>query len=126
MAKQMFYADERGVEYPASYWKPVLVSVNKVDRTARVVFYGFVNKDAADQGKAAVGVKEYPVNPAHFDTFFGVSVLDPEGRNPYKAAYEVAMATLEGPAPEPYPDDDGNQVIPPDTRKSFFDGGLDV
>jgi len=113
MAKIGSFVDQYDDVYPSSYWRPVQVNVCKEDKNAHIIFYGFESE--AKKGKRSIGQKSYSVGGEDFDTYFGTSSLDPEGKNPYAAAYTYADNKL---------DKDSGQVDEDDKpiMVSFFDG----
>lgn len=118
MAFQMHFTDSKtGAQYAQSYWIPVTINLNKQTRQGTIHFYGFVDAAARQEGKQKIASKIYGVQPAAYDEYFGPDAQNPEGRNPYSTAYELASAVLEGPAPA-----EGEE----DTRVSFFAGASHV
>jgi hypothetical protein len=117
MAYEMEFISDDGVEHTESYWIIVQSNINKIDKNANFTFYGYHNKAARDAKKQNIGSKNYSLSSDEFDTYLGTSALNPEGKNPYEAAYAYANATLEGQAPA-----EGEE----DTRVSFFDGATEV
>ena len=90
MAFEMSFTDEFGEVYPNSYWKVVQCNIARFEKSGLVVFQGF--KDAANVGKRIIGHKEYIVDEALYDAYFSTDMLDPQGENPYRAAYLMALA----------------------------------
>ena len=90
MAFTLPHADEYGDAFPKSYWKPAQVNLSSLDKTGVVVFYGFEGE--AEKGKRVIGQKSYAVTPQQFGEFFAADELNPEGRNPWAAAYEFALS----------------------------------
>jgi hypothetical protein len=129
MAKQMSFDTLIGMTCEESYWIPVQVNLNKVDKTGMVMFYGYANKAARDSAKQNIGQKSYTVNAAAFDKYFGPTAINPEGMNQFLAAYKLAEETLEGErCQDKVKDVDGNDTeeLVPDTRVSFFAEATDV
>lgn len=96
MAFEMSFTDEYGELYPASYWKVVQCNINRIEKTGHVAFYGYAS--AASLGKRIIATKDYRVDAALYDIFFETVVLDPEGENPYKAAYLMAAQVKDTPS----------------------------
>ena len=111
MALQMTYTDVYEDTYPESYWRLMDCNINKPAKTGNVTFYGYA--DAAQKGKRVIGSKSYVVDASLFDQFFGPTVLDPEGANPYESAYLMAKAVKD-------------ELAADGKYKSFFDGAIDV
>lgn len=89
MAFKMSYTDLFGEEYPESYWRVVETNLAKPEKRGRVVFYGYPSE--AQKGKRIIGQKEYAVDQALFEAHFETPALSPDGDNPYKAAYALAL-----------------------------------
>ncbi len=94
MAKQMNYTDAAGNNYTASYWRVVLYSFSPADLTGRIVFYGYASKDARDQNKAPVGVKEYAVTQAQYAQYFAPTIAT-GATNSVQQCYDFADATKD-------------------------------
>ena len=116
MAFTLPQADEYGDTFPKSYWKPVQVNLCSLDKTGMVLFYGF--ESAANKGKRVIGRKSYAVTPEQFDRFFAADGLNPDGKNPWAAAYELALSVEEGTGKAP----EGGA----ETTRSFFAGAKAV
>ena len=125
MAKQMSAKASIGVTCPSSYWVPVQINLNKINRTGQVVFYGYASLEAKRANASPIGQKVYEVSTSQYDQFFAPTALGPEGANPAKAAYLLADSVKEGLAPNLTPDT-VTGVVPIDTRVGFFSGALDV
>ena len=78
--------------------------------TGYVTFYAYEN--ASKKGKRIIGQKAYSEDSADFATYFAADKLNPQDKNPKKAAYEFAKGKKD--------------VGQGDDAKSFFDGGIDV
>jgi hypothetical protein len=90
MALQLSHADEYGDVYEQSYWRVVQVNLCKADATGNVTFYGYASEAA--KGKRVIGSWSRAVTPEQFAEYFGPDELNPEGRNPWEAAYRFAKA----------------------------------
>lgn len=117
MAKKISYTDQYGDVFPEAYFRAVQVNLCKEDKTGNIVFYGFENE--AKKGKRVIGAKSYNVKPVDYDAYFSATVLDPEGINPLRKAYDFADSVLDVDSGEV--DGDGNKIM-----VSFFDGAEDV
>lgn len=118
MAFQMSYIDPKtGASYPESYWKPVEFSINQHTKTGAINFWGYASQQARLDGRQPVSSKLYRITPEMYDSYLTASELTPEGANPYLAAYDIAINTLEG-----IPPVEGD----PETRVSFFSGAVQV
>lgn len=117
MAKEMSYTDNYGDEFAESYWRCVQVNLCKEDKTGNIVFYGFENE--AKKGKRIIGSKSYAINGEAYDEYFSADIIDPEGVNHIKKAYDYADSVLDKDSGEV--DADGNPVM-----VSFFDPSEDV
>ncbi len=117
MAFKKEHTDAFQETYAQSYWRVVEVNINKADRRGRVLFYGY--PDEARKGGRIVGDKAYPVSEDQYDTYFGPDELNPEGKNPYAAAYELAMDTKDVSVPA---EEEGQEP----TYVSFFEHALAV
>jgi predicted phage tail protein len=129
MAKQMRFKSLTGVVCEESYWIPVQVNLNKIDKTGVVLFYGYASKEARDLGSLPVGQKTYAVSQEQFDLYFTANAINPEGTNQFLAAYVLAESTMEGERSlARVLDDCGNptEELVPDERKSFFHEAVTV
>lgn len=90
MAFEMTFTDDFGEVYPESYFKLVQCNICLADKTGNIVFYGYPS--AAQKGKRIIGQKSYAVTADLFNQYFVTDELDPEGENPYKASYIMALA----------------------------------
>ena len=108
MALQMTYTDATGTTHEASYWRVGQTNISQTDERGMVVLLGYHDKQARQDRRQPVGMKSYPVDPETYAQYFASDELNPEGKNPAKAAYDLALATL----------DTGG--------KSFFDGAETV
>jgi hypothetical protein len=90
MAFQMSFTDEYDVTYPESYWKVTQTNMCQSGEYGYVEFQGF--QDAANKGKRIIGTKNYSVTKGDYIEFFGWDALNPDGKNPVRAAYEYAVS----------------------------------
>ena len=109
MAKEMKYTAQDGTVFPDAYFIPVRVTLDPVNKTAQVIFAGYENEASRrDNPKADIAAKSYLIGPDVYDSYFGVSAIEGDGKNAIKSTYDMASQITEG---------DG---------KSFFDGARDV
>ena len=85
--------DQYGDAFEQAYWKPVQVNLCMADSAGMVLFYAY--ESAAKKGKRVIGQKSYAVTPEQFAEFFAADELNPEGRNPWAAAYELAKSVKD-------------------------------
>jgi hypothetical protein len=78
---------------------------------------GFVDEQARLSNKQRIATKVYHITSEYYDIYFAADAQNPEGKNPYSAAYELANAVLEGEPPT-----EGE----PDLRISFFHNAVNV
>ena len=90
MAFILSHTDEFGDTFEKAYWRVVQCNLCKIDGTGMVVFYAYESE--AKKGKRVIGQKSYAVTPQQFGEFFAADELNPEGRNPWAAAYEFALS----------------------------------
>lgn len=117
MAKQMTFDGPDGVSHSSSYWLPVQININKIDKTGNIVFLGFHDSSARQARRQPIGARQYNVSPTLYDTFFSATAQQPAGVDMYRSAYLMAMSVLEGEPPK------AGEL---DTRTSFFYGAMDV
>lgn len=108
---------ETGAIYTQSYWIAASLYIRKPDGTGNIVFYGYADHQARLDGKREIATKSYKLTPDSYEEYFAPSAQNPSGVNPYATAYQMALETLEGQAPE-----EGE----PDSRISFFEGAEPV
>ena len=111
MAFQMAYEDSCGNSYDTSYWRVVQVNISAADLAARVVLYGYKDKDARDENKTPIvgAIKAYDITGDEFVTYY-TQHLAPGGPNIAEMCYLYAKEKK----------DTGNPAV------SFFDKATDV
>jgi hypothetical protein len=114
MGKQMNYTDQYGNTQANSYWRIAQVNIGVSDRNAYVLFYGYKDKTARNDGKLSVGSKSYSISGTAFDTLYAEHVA-PNGPNLMTLAYNYATSKLDTPS-----------AGDPAVLVSFFDGAQDV
>ena len=110
MGFQMPFETEAGDTYAQSYWRVVQVNIGVADKTAHVVFHGYRNVVAKNNGKRHIGEKSYSISGNKFNDYFTAAKLDE--KDPMAQGYQLAKDTLD--------------TGPDNDKKSFFDGALDV
>ena len=117
MAKQMAFKDGNRDLWPATYWHPQLICVDKQARTFNAVFYGYETASQRTDNLPSIGQHGYTDggDPARFDKYFGAAAAT---KNVFQAAYQVAADTNDVPS----------QAAPADPLQNtnFFAGATDV
>lgn len=111
MFKKMSFKSAFGTTSPNAVWR--LTELHATLDGVRLVFQGYHSQAAHDSGSAALpgAVKEYTLPAGTISQFPELETAI------HQAAWNVALAWLEGPPPA-----EGE----PDTRTSFFAGGTDA
>ena len=110
MGKVMSFEDSSGTVHESSYWLPVAIEINKLNKSAMVRFAGYHNQESRNLRKYPIGTKIYYAQGETFDALYSTDAVD---KDPYRASYTLAENTLEG-------------IPDTENRKSFFDGATDV
>lgn len=146
MAKQINnYEDDTGVVHKASYWLPVEININHIEKKGKITFFAYKDADARSKGDSAnrktpVGQKEYAINKTLYDAHFGVQVPKAKATNDVVdvmkvQAYALADAVYDGDMNTGYTDNgdgtytkdsDESTVDVLEARKVFFDGASDI
>lgn len=108
MAKQMALTDQFGANHPNAYFRVVQVNIGVDGRSAQVVFNGYHNKAARNEGKPPFMQKVYDVQGGRFDRLLA-EVLEGK-KNVVALSYQVAKETSDD--------------VPEDQR-GFFDTATD-
>lgn len=91
MAWQLDFTDpDTGANYPESYWHPAIVALEKPTESGNVVFYGYATAQSRLDGRQSVAIRAYRITAESFATYFDSAAQNPEGVNPYSAAYLLA------------------------------------
>ena len=111
----MSFQSSDGITSDSSYWLPVQVNLNKIDRQAHIVFYGYATQDSRNALKASLqgAIKEYSLSGDKYDTYFTTALM--QKYDPLAQAYKVAMDTLDTDSGNK--NQDGSPIL-----ISFFDG----
>lgn len=120
MAKQMFFTDEFGEDYPSSYWRPEQINLApKASGTGMITFCAY--KDEAAKGKRVIGQKIYALKRDDILKYFSLAPLDASSavNAVYSAAYRIANERLDKDSGRT--DLDGKPVA-----VSFFNTAIDV
>lgn len=75
-----------GIDHPESYWK--VTSVTLDNDSATILFLGYHDKATRDTDKSAISKKDFYARGDDFTEYFSTDVLNQEGVNPKKQAYE--------------------------------------
>ncbi len=116
MALEKRIEEASGLIVEQSYWNVGQCNIAIYNKTGQITFLGYLNKAAKEAGKQPLAQKNYVINPEIYDEYFSPDELNPEGRNPIKASYDMAKAIKDV--------NIGTQEQP--IMVSFFDGAKDV
>lgn len=125
MAKKLSYLNPTtGANSPDSYWIPVQINMDILNKYGQVTFYGWHDSAARNGGLTHIGQKVYQVNKVQYQQFFSPAALEEVCQNSIRAAYLFAVATLDVPKVRIVEDEEGVSVE--ETYfVSFFDGAED-
>ena len=93
MAFEKQFIHDSGASFDHSYWRVSSVTINKDQRFGEVVFQGYVNKEALDAGKPAIGSRTFVVRDEKFDAAL-VSLIE-GAANPLELAYQIAVTAKD-------------------------------
>lgn len=94
MAFQRLYVDERGVEYPASYWRITYVEIDVGRRYGVAVFTGYRDREARFQDRHPIDSKIYHLSGDVFLEKYARH-LEPGGPNIMELIYEYALTVKD-------------------------------
>jgi hypothetical protein len=93
MAKQMSYTDSCHNSYSASYWRITDMVIELKNRRCSIVFSGYKDKQARDEGADSVGEKSYLIEGDVFDAYYAQVIA--KVLNPAEVGYMFAMSTQD-------------------------------
>lgn len=131
MAYQLDYIDNEGNHYPQSYWRPVFIFPNMLNKHVHAIFNGWKTKADYDAKRNPFENRlNQFIRSEHYDTYMSSEALAPEGMTMKRGIYLGILTDLIGEEPVPYSeiDENGNEIMitPPDTRKAFFTDAIEV
>lgn len=77
-----------------SYWRVVNTNLDYNNKTANIVLYGYVSKEARDSNKPNLDVRTFAIND-DFDNYFMPSTINPQDINQIKTSYWYIKTTEE-------------------------------
>lgn len=91
MAKQIEYRFN-GITLPTSYWELVQINLSPTAKTGRIVFYGYADQAAKDNGEKPIGSKSYQITPEIYETYF--AMIDNRSAI-VESSYNLAVSTKD-------------------------------
>ena len=92
--KIIYKDDNTGVS--ASYWKICQINSNWMKENIYIRINGYLNKEMRDERRSEILFREYLVDGALFNQYFGIDKLDLENSNIVKKAYECLRVLPNG------------------------------
>lgn len=74
----------------ASYWKVISIDLDVLGKGGRLQLAGYIDKASRDAGLLPLRTEVITISSDEYQKLFRAIMLDPEGRNPVKAAYNHA------------------------------------
>jgi hypothetical protein len=88
MAKIIEFTDNRGVDYPTSYWRLKQFEADIDNKHAIFRFVGYKDQESRTENKAIVGQIAFVVDADEFDYYYQLHMVN--GLNLAQVAYTIA------------------------------------